>query len=175
MPAPPERFAIPWSTKKLTGLVVMSAMLVVVGVLMSVVVADAPTVVRGLGVLCIAFFGTCGAYAVAKLFDRSPAVILDREGIIDNSSAGAVGRIRWDEISDLRVSTIGTQRFLTIDVVDVRRFAGRGGVVRRLLNAGNVRLVGSAINIPTLTLAVSMDELFRQVEIFYAAYGRRRG
>jgi len=46
MPAPPERFAIPWSTKKLTGLVVMSAMLVVVGVLMSVVVADAPTVVR---------------------------------------------------------------------------------------------------------------------------------
>jgi len=61
MPAPPERFAIPWSTKKLTGLVVMSAMLVVVGVLMSVVVADAPTVVRGLGVLCIAFFGTRAA------------------------------------------------------------------------------------------------------------------
>jgi len=56
----------------------------------------------------------------------------------------AAGRIRWDDITGIRLSTLGSQSFVTIDVVDPRRFVGRGGALRRLLNRA------------------------------YAAYGRRR-
>ena len=69
---------------------------------------------------------------------------------------------------------MGRQRFVTIDVVDPRRFVERGRVVRRLVTRLNTTTLGSPINIATDGLAVSPDELFRQIEIFYAAYGRRR-
>jgi hypothetical protein len=106
-------------------------------------------VVRTVALVGTLFFGLCGVYAIVKLFDRRPGLILDHEGIV------------------------GAQSFLTIDVRDPRRFVERGGALRRLLNRANVGIVGSAINISTIGLAISREELGRHVAAFYAAYGRR--
>jgi hypothetical protein len=57
---------------------------------------------------------------------------------VDNSSALSVGRIYWREITGIRSSMVSGQRFLTIDVVDPGRFTGRGGLLRRGLDAANV-------------------------------------
>ena len=130
-------------------------------------------VVRGIAVLGTLFFGFCGLYALAKVFDRRPGLVLDHEGIIDNSSALPAGRIRWDEITGIRMSDVQSQIFLTIDVVDARRFVERGGALRRFANRANMGLVGSAINISTNGLAISRVELARQLAAFFEAYGPR--
>ena len=41
----------------------------------------------------IGFFGLCGLYALFKLFDTEPGLIVDAEGIVDNSSAVSAKRI----------------------------------------------------------------------------------
>ena len=119
-------------------------------------------------------FALGGLYCFVKMWDRRPGLVLDRDGIIDNSTGVAAGRVRWEEITDIRFRMMGRQRFVTIDVVDPRRFVERGGAVRRLMTRLNTTTLGSPINIATDGLAISPDELFRQIEIFYAAYGRRR-
>jgi hypothetical protein len=47
----------------------------------------------------VAFFGLCAFYACVKVADARPGLIIDDDGIIDNSSGAAVGRIHWDDVT----------------------------------------------------------------------------
>jgi hypothetical protein len=168
-----EPLAISSNRKKLAGLVVVSAACAAMGVELWMAAA-ASLLGTGLAVVCVGFFVLCGLYGFVRMCDRAPGLVLDRDGIIDNSTGTAAGRVRWEEITDIRFRMMGTQRFVTIDVVDPRRFVERGGAVKRLMKRVNNATLGSPINISIVGLAISPDELFRQIEIFYATYGRRR-
>jgi len=128
--------------------------------------------IRGLAIATAAFFGLCGWFGARKLCDPAPGLILDHEGIVDNSSMISVGRIRWHESTGIRFTTFSGQRFLTIDVEDPGRFQRRGGWLRRKVNEANVWLVGSSINISANSLRVSFEELRGQVSECYRIYGR---
>jgi hypothetical protein len=173
MATAPECLAIASSKRKLAGLVVVSATCAAFGVTWWMA-AGASLLGTGVAAVCVGGLVLCALYGVLRIWDRTPGLVLDRDGIIDNSTGFAAGRVRWDEITDIRFRRIGRQRVVTIDVVDPRRFVERGGAATRLVKRVNTATLGSPINIPTDGLAISPDALFRELEIFYAAYGRRR-
>ncbi|MES2789705.1 MAG: STM3941 family protein [Planctomycetota bacterium] len=119
---------------------------------------------RVAGVFCAGFFGLCGLCSCLKLFDRRPGLIIDREGLVDNSSGIAAGRIPWNEITGIRLSCIERQEFLTIDTVDPQKYIRRGTFFHRMLNVGNNALVGGPINISSHSLDISLCELCRILE-----------
>jgi hypothetical protein len=118
-----------------------------------------PLFVKGIAIVGVVFFALCAFYSCVKVFDGKPGLIIDKEGIVDNSSAVAAGRIPWIEISELRVAEIAGQRFVTILVSDPQRYVGRSGSLRRMLNAANLKMTGSPINISSNSLAIKFDEL----------------
>jgi hypothetical protein len=120
-----------------------------------------PLVVKGAAVAAVLFFGLCGAYGCRKIFDRRPGLVLDAEGIIDNASGLAAGRVPWEEITAIHVTEISNQRILTIIVADPGRYLARGSAFTRLLNRANIHLTGSPVNISANTLAVDFEELHR--------------
>src|SRR5207248_5771457 len=130
------------SKKKLAGFGVGAAACAAFGVQWWMV-ADAAVIGTGVAVVCIGFFALCGLYCLVKMCDRAPGLVLDRDGIIDNSTGVAAGRVRWEEIIDIRFRMRGRQRLVTVDVVDPRRFVERGGAVRRLLTRLNTTALGS--------------------------------
>src|ERR1700682_4416800 len=148
MATAPETLAISSSKKKLAGFGVGSAACAAFGVKWWMV-AGAALVGTGVAVVCIGFFALCGLYCFVKMCDRAPGLVLDRDGIIDNSTGVAAGRVRWEEITDIRFRMMGRQRFVTIDVVDPRRFVERGGAVRRLMTRLNTTTLGRPVHIPT--------------------------
>jgi len=92
-----DRVAIPLSKTKLLVLILGAALFVALSVWL-LVSADKqvrydPSYVKGVSLLAIGFFGLCCAYGVMKLPDKRPGLILDSAGLIDNSSAFAVGRV----------------------------------------------------------------------------------
>ena len=107
----------------------------------------------------IPFFGLCGVFGVRKLFDDKPGLVIDSEGIVDNSSAVAAGRIPWEEITALRISEVSGQRFLTIMVISHEKYAQGKGRVRAWLNSVNTKMTGSPINISANSLNISLDAL----------------
>lgn len=107
------------------------------------------------------FFGLCGFCWSMKIFDGKPGLVIDNEGIVDNSSVAAAGRIHWDEINGIAVAGNGRQRFVVIDVTDPQKYVDRGGSLKRMLNAANLRFMGSPINVSSNSLNVSFDELLQ--------------
>lgn len=125
-----------------------------------------PLYVKGASVLAIGFFGLCLVFWLIKLFDGSPGLVLDREGIIDNSSALAAGRVAWREIRDVRVISVQGQRFLAFVVDDPERYLGKGSILKRFLVKMNYRMYGTPIFISAHSLKMNFNELEKLIAEF---------
>ena len=154
MPAQPsESIAIPLSKKGLALYCLGGAAFVALGIWLFLnpdyVRRRNPLFVKAVAVVCVGFFGLIAVQAGARLFDRSPGLIIDAEGIVDNSGGLAAGRIPWSDIKRIRTTTSAEQRFLTIEV-------------RR----------GSAVHITPNTLRIDFDDLVKLVTESHAKYKR---
>jgi len=170
-----DRIVIRSSRTKLILVVVGALLFVVLGVLLITMADDqnrhSPIYVKTVSVVCIAFFGLCAVVGLVKLFDGAPGLVLDRQGIIDNSSALGAGRVDWREIQDVRAVTISGQKFLAFYVEDPGRFLNKGNVVMRLFLKMNYRMYGSPIFISSHSLKVNFEELEILVHDFRGRHG----
>lgn len=132
-----------------------------------------PLSMKAAAIAGVSFFGLCAIYGCFKVFDTRPGLIIDEQGIVDNSSAvSAQVKILWNEVVALKVSEIAGQRFITVIVAEPQRFAGRGNFLRRMLNAANTKLTGSPINISSNSLGLKFDEI---VNVLMAALEKHKG
>jgi hypothetical protein len=122
-----------------------------------------PWMIHGLGVAAVLFFGACGVYAIAKIFDRKPGLVLGPTGIVDNSSAVAAGFIPWSEVTDVRIYQLGVQRMLVVKVSDPEKYIGRGTPLKRALNRANTHMCGSPVVISPNALRISFHELHSEL------------
>jgi len=124
-------------------------------------------------VVGIAFFGFGGIYAAGKLADRKPGLIIDSEGIIDNSSAVAAGRVRWDDMTGLTVSKIQSTRFLNILVRSPQACLEGKSRLMKLAGAANIKMTGTPINISSNALKIKFDDLVRLINEAAIAHSNR--
>ena len=115
-----------------------------------------PAVVGAAGML---FFGVCGGWILARLFSHRVSLILDREGLLDNSSAIPAGKIPWDQISRIGFTSVSSQRFLGIDVKDRSVLASSSSAFRRWMDDANAGITGFPVNIPSTTIDRTLEEL----------------
>jgi hypothetical protein len=101
----------------------------------------------------ILFFGLCGGWILSRLFSHRISLVLDRNGLLDNSSALPAGKISWDQISRLGITTLRNQRLLGIDVRD------RAALSHRRLGDANIGLAGYPIYIASTAIDRSLEEL----------------
>jgi hypothetical protein len=170
----PNGIAIPLSKRKLVLAIFGCVTFVAAGVWMWSI-ADTQSRVdliamKAAGIASIGFFGLCGIYVCIKTLDRRPGLIIDEDGIVDRSSAVAVGRIWWDEVRALRVSGILSQSFVTVEVFDPQAFIDRSGRFGRRIHAANAAMTGSPINIASNSLAIDFGELVRLLTEAYERY-----
>lgn len=125
------------------------------------------TIEVGIGVLSIIFCGACGLFGIKKLFDSSPGLILNQEGIIDNSSGVAVGKILWSDILSIEKTQIGRQKFVSVIVKDPEKYANYGNFIQRFTNKANMKLCSTPINISSISLCIDQTELYSELEFFF--------
>jgi hypothetical protein len=123
------------------------------------------------GGLALLVFGAATISAASRLFGRQPGLVLDHEGILDNTSFSSVGRVPWTEITGVRVvhppgfrnrpfgPTIRPPRFVIVDVRDPRPFLRRGNLLKRWLIRANAWGLGSPVAIAPSSVDVDTDKL----------------
>ena len=167
---------IPFSKTKVVLLTLVSVALVAGGVWLWSIAdqqnRQAPFLMRTVAIAGILCFGSCTIYGCYKFFDNRPGLVIDSQGIIDNSSAVAVGRVFWREIIDIRESSITGQRFVSIEVIDPEIFIRQSNFLIKMLNAANLKLMGTPINISANSLWINFDEL---VQMLVQAYEEAQG
>uniref|UniRef100_UPI00404B9DB6 STM3941 family protein n=1 Tax=Gelidibacter sp. TaxID=2018083 RepID=UPI00404B9DB6 len=121
-----------------------------------------------IGIVGILFFGAAAIYGTKKLFDKKIGLILDSNGITDNSNATSIGLIEWNDISDIRTKQVMSTKFLLIDIVNPEKYIGKAknGIQSRLMKA-SMNMYETPLSITANTLSYDFVELEKLIQTAY--------
>src|SRR6185312_3893346 len=104
----------------------------------------------------VLFFGICGIYALVKLFDKNPGLIITPDGLIDNAS----GLIKWEDITELEILNMQYNiRFLLIFVKNPEFYLNKMSVPKKIFAQLNYKKYGTPLSISSLALQCNFDKL----------------
>lgn len=122
------------------------------------------------GLISLIFFGAGVIFCIVMLFDRSPGLILNEEGITDNSSLLSVGFIPWAEIIEIGHFESFNQKMFLIYVSKPEKYILMGNKYQRIMRGLNMNMCGTPLFISPMGLIISYAELFKILDAFLQAY-----
>lgn len=137
---------------------------------------DNPYFKNGIAILAL-LMGSFGSYyALKKLFTPKPALVIDALGIIDHSSAVAIGRIHWSDITEIReykapTGALSKHRFIVILLQDPAAYLSRQthSLKRKTMEA-NLRQCGSPVTLSVTGLDTTFELLESELQQGLATY-----
>lgn len=109
----------------------------------------------------IIFFGAYSVIIFLKFFDKKPGLVIDNDGISDNSSGVSAGLIAWRDINGLTVRQVYNQQYILVMVKNPEEYIGRytSAFKRRVVKL-NYKMYGSPLTITAGSLKCSFNELY---------------
>jgi hypothetical protein len=128
----------------------------------SIPILGNPTILFIVGLISIIFFGLVTATVFRKLSDKNAGLIINRQGIIDNSSGVSAGLVSWKDIQEIKVTQIMNQKFLMFIVNNPQEYLDKvPNTLKRKGMEMNYRTYGSPISISAVSLQTNFDALHK--------------
>ncbi|MEK4044235.1 STM3941 family protein [Paenibacillus sp. FSL H8-0048] len=164
-----QPFVVAASRVKILLMLAGALLFVIVGIQFLVwsqgVTPDLAILLLTLGIVCTVLFGLSALVLLIMLLRRTPLIVVDAQGIDDQSSAIPAGRLMWEEISDIRLIRYSGQKNICIYLTDPKAYLARQRGWRRWLMAINQRLVGTPVNIAGQSMGVSLEQVYEEMEL----------
>ena len=168
----PEQVIIPLSKTRILWLFLLSLLFVVLGLWFLLSPPDIKHPILGnsqliflTGLSSAFFFSIMAVMYLKKLFQRSPGIIINSEGITDNSSGVAAGFIKWDDLEKISVMELRKQKLLMLYVHNPQYYISRQrNAIKRKIMQINHKSFATPISISTNGLHCKFDELYDLVD-----------
>lgn len=172
-----NKIEIPLSKTKITLMILGSAFFIIAGVLIFFLGPEKQTYFKAFwmkitGVASVLFFGTTGIVGLRKLFDKKAGLILDEEGIVDNSSGVSIGLINWADITDIKTEQVMSTKFILIHLSAPEKYLERANVFKRKMMRANIKMYGTPISISSNALEYDFEELQKTIAAQFKKYKR---
>jgi hypothetical protein len=172
-----EQIAIGFSKSKLTKLIAFSLFFALAGIWIllkdpksDLFLLNEPIIRYPIAILALVMGGIAVFYFSKKLVNKTPALIIDAEGIIDQTTAFSVGRIYWNEIASFGETTIAAtmfskQKYVTVMPAETTALMERTtqNFKKNALNQ-NLKTYGFLCAIATGAIATNLTELKQQLD-----------
>lgn len=122
-----------------------------------------PEFLKIVGFASVIFFGICLIFILFKIFDKKPGLIINDNGITDNSHYGSVGLIDWSKIKGIRTVQVKSTKILLIDVSDPEEFIKKSSWTIALLMKASVKMCRTPLSIASTSLNCNFDDLEKLV------------
>ena len=118
-----------------------------------------PILIRITGFVSIIFFSICLFFLMKVFLIKKINLIINKDGIIDNSSYTSVGMIFWNDIISINSINVASNKFLIIKVKNPDKYINNQTRVKRRLLEKTFKTYGSPISISPTILACNFNEL----------------
>jgi len=165
-----EQIEIHLSKKKIRLHFFLAIMFVIIGILyvinpsyfVSGILFGSPIVIFISGLASVLFFGIGLIVLLRKFSDKKAGLIINKQGIIDNSSGVSAGLVLWSDIEEIIVSKVFGQKFLIIVVKNPQDYIIKvTHPLKRKTMEANYRMTGSPISISENILKTNFDNLYK--------------
>jgi len=124
------------------------------------------------GYASIIFFGACAIFAAYKIFDNKSGLIIDKDGITDNSSGVSVGFIPWGDITHLDIKQVYRQKFILVFVNDAQKYINKQSFFKNKAILGNYKFYGTPVTITSNGLKCNFDDLYNLLSTKLEKYNK---
>jgi hypothetical protein len=108
---------------------------------------------RGFGAFTLLLFGATTLFGIKKLFDKKPGLIIDSNGITDNTGALSIGFIEWNDIAEVGKKVVSSQSFIVIHIKNPEEYIkNTKNIIQKLYFKLNLKLYQTPFFITTNTL-----------------------
>lgn len=161
-----NQVVIPFNKSKLWGMALCCAVFILLGFLFVLTpyhfkspLIHSLTIIRILGFIALALFGYFLGLYIPRLTAGEPGLVVDEQGITDNTTHAAPGLIPWKDIVAIHPQKITGQKFMVIKVSDPQIYIEKAkGIEARSLK-GNLQLCGSPVVISAAALKCNFKTL----------------
>lgn len=123
-------------------------------------ICRSPEIIRISGILAACFFGLGSVFIVSKLFDKKPGLIIDKDGITDNSNMTSIGLVEWADIKKIEKGKVGSTQFLIIHVIKPKKYDTRAkNWLSKMTMLANQKMYGSPLSITSNSLKITFEDL----------------
>lgn len=123
-----------------------------------------PTVILCAGIASIILFSIFAIMYIQKLRSSALGLIIDKQGITDNSSALSVGLIAWSDIENISVMEMYRQKLIMIKVNKPEEYIARqANSMKRKMMEMNYKTYHTPISITSNILQIKFDELLHKL------------
>ena len=118
------------------------------------------TAINVAALMAIVFFGAAAVFYIRKLVQRTPGLVIGRDGIYDNSSAVTAGLIKGEDLQDIGVMEIQKQKLLMLYVQNPQEYIrSQKNAIKRKIMQINYKTYSTPISISTNGLQCKFEEL----------------
>lgn len=161
--------SIELSKGTIAGLMCGAIAFVAVGVWMFVVLNGNPLFRLSISGATIIFFGFLGVGGLRMLLSKSPGLVFNRHGFVDNSSLVSAGFVPWSEVVEIEQDPM----FLYIHVRHPQQYVGRGNVMQKMMRLATQKMHGTPIAISANLLKINYADLVAKFEEYIRHHGCR--
>ena len=126
--------------------------------------------IKTIGLFLLVFCSSAWIYIPIKLFDKKPGLILDENGIYDNSSFVSVGLILWKDIESIRIEKIKSTKTLIVNIYNPEKYIDRSNRFKKVLLNLNTKLYGTPLTIGLAGLKFNRERLEKLIFLNYELY-----
>lgn len=117
-------------------------------------------VIRLTGIVGVVILIPCTGVIIKKKLDKTPGLIIDENGIINNTNAIRQGLIEWRDIINVSQRVVQYNKFMLIHVKKPDKYIMREkNLFFRWLSRMNNRMYGTPITITHASIKINFDDL----------------
>ena len=170
-----QRIEIPLSKRNIVLYIIVCIAFVVGGLLLVVNPANFvtnlfsnPGTILMVGFGTIALFGVMSVFLIKKILDKKVGLVIDDQGINDNSSATSVGMIDWTDVSSIKTIDLGIVKSVAIETNKPQKYIDRGTskLVKYTLQK-NYETYGSPVIVASAALNIKHESLIQLLQEGY--------
>ncbi len=149
---------IPLNKSKLFLLTVVCFLFTGIGIYMFLDAND--FVLKTIAILAILIFATGIVSGLKKLFNKNPGLIIDSEGITDNSNGLNIDLIPWNDITEIKSNSFRGIKTILIYVRNPEEYIEKAKTKRAsVILKDNMKTNGTPFSIASNTLKYNFEEL----------------
>lgn len=128
---------------------------------------------RFIGIFGMLFFGLALSFIVIRLFRPKIILKIDENGITDNSSMVSAGFVPWDNIKEVFVYGVISEKFIGISLKDEDKFLNEKSMFLRKYLRLTLRLGYPPISITLNSAKDDYDEILYLMELYFLEWENR--
>lgn len=123
-----------------------------------------------IGAASIIFFGICAVLYCKRLTKTEPILIVDEQGITDNSSALALGFVPWGDVKSIDIAEVNAsfgviEKFININVTDEEKYLSKATKIQRPIIQSNINSGHGVIAINLNSTGIKLEDVFPKMQI----------